>query len=321
MSDKDLFYSEAYTWLEENCPASQREPALASDTVWGGKKGVFPSEDAKLWLERMADKGWTAPTWPTEYGGGGLSGEHSKLLKKAMKKLNCRTPLTGHGLWMLGPALVEYGSEEQKLEHLPKIARGEIRWCQGYSEPGAGSDLASLSCKCVDMGDHYLVNGQKSWTTYGHQSDWIFTLVRTDPENPIKQAGISFLLIDMASEGVTVRPCTLLDGNDDFCDTFFDTVKVPKENLVGELNTGWGISKALLVHERAMMSQIQEFIPKLPYTVLEYAERYAATDNTGKLMDTDLREKLTRHLMNAKAMGLSHQSISRTNALFSSTLP
>jgi len=255
----------------------------------------------------MAVKGWTVPTWPREYGGGGLSPEQDKLLKKAMRKLGCRTPLTGHGLWMLGPALLEFGSEQQKLTHLPKIARGEIRWCQGYSEPGAGSDLASLSCKCVDRGDHFLVSGQKSWTTDGNKADWIFTLVRTDPDNPVKQAGISFLLIDMASPGVTVRPCKLLDGNDDFCDTFLDDVEVPKENLVGTLHAGWNIAKALLVHERAMMSQIQEFVPKLPYSVVEYALRYADVDDNGKMADGVLRDQLSSHLMNTHAMGLAHQ--------------
>jgi len=307
MTDSEDFYSEAYAWLEANCPASQRTPAAGGEMVYGGKKCVFPSDDARVWLQRMADRGWTVPTWPKEYGGGGLSPEQDKLLKKAMRKLGCRTPLTGHGLWMLGPALLEFGNEEQKLQHLPRIARGEIRWCQGYSEPGAGSDLASLSCKCVDKGDHYLVTGQKSWTTDAHKSDWIFTLVRTDPDNPVKQAGISFLLIDMASQGVSVTPCMLLNGNDDFCDTFFDDVRVPRENLVGTLNEGWSIAKGLLVHERAMMSQLQEFIPKLPYSVVEYALRYTGTDESGKLDDPSLRSQLTDHLMNAQAMGLAQQ--------------
>jgi acyl-CoA dehydrogenase len=307
MSEHEQFYKETYAWLEQNCPASQRAPASGKDVIYGGRKCVFPSEDARTWLQLMADKGWTVPTWPAKYGGAGLSPEQDKALKKAMRKLGCRTPLIGHGLWMLGPALLEFGSEEQKSQHLPKIARGEIRWCQGYSEPGAGSDLASLSCKCVDMGDHFQVTGQKSWTTDGNKADWIFTLVRTDPDNPVKQAGISFLLIDMASTGVTVRPCTLLDGSDDFCDTFFDDVKVPKENLVGELNSGWNIAKALLVHERAMMSQIQEFIPSLPYSVVEYALRYTEVDDNGKMTDSTLRDQLTSHLMNAQAMGLAHQ--------------
>ena len=307
MSELDTFYEETYAWLEANCPASQRTPAGSEDLVYGGKKCVFPSEDAKTWLDLMAAKGWTVPTWPKEYGGAGLSSKEEKLLKKAMKKLGCRSPLTGHGLWMLGPALLEFGNHEQKLQHLPKIARGEIRWCQGYSEPGAGSDLAGLRCKAEDKGDHFLVNGQKSWTTDGHKSDWVFTLVRTDFDNPVKQAGISFLLIDMESEGVDVTPCELLNGNDDFCDTFFENVKVPKDNLVSELNSGWSVAKGLLVHERAMMSQIQEFAPKLPYSVIEYAKRYNELDENGKIKDHALREQLTQHLMNSQSMGLAHR--------------
>ena len=305
MSDLENFYREAQVWLEENCPPSQRTPASREELVYGGKKCVFPSDDAKIWLERMASRGWTVPTWPKEYGGGGLSPEEAKLLQKAMRKLGCRTPLIGHGLWMLGPALLEHGTHEQKLQHLPKIARGEIRWCQGYSEPGAGSDLASLRCRCDDKGDHFLVNGQKSWTTDGNHSDWIFVLVRTDFDNPVKQAGISFLLIDLESEGVDIQPCTLLDGNEDFCDTFFDNVKVPSENLVGEINQGWAIAKSLLVHERAMMSQIQEYIPRLPYSVVEYAKKYVGLDQTGKLADPALRERVTNHLMNDQAIQLS----------------
>lgn len=307
MTDLKRFSEEVTDWLEQNCPASQREPAKAEDLVYGGRRCVFPSEDARLWLQCMAEKGWTVPTWPREYGGGGLSPEEDKVLKKAMKKLGCRIPLTGHGLWMLGPALLEFGNEQQKLEHLPKIARGEIRWCQGYSEPGAGSDLASLRCKCEDKGDHFLVNGQKSWTTDGNKSDWVFTLVRTDTEAEKQQQGISFLLIDMASPGVEVRPVELLNGNDDFCDTFFDNVKVPKENLVFELNQGWSVAKALLVHERTMMSKIQDFAPKLPYSVVEYAKRYVPLAEDGKLADPVLRDRLTEHLMNAQAMGLSHR--------------
>ncbi len=307
MSDLEQFKNEVTAWLEENCPPSQRTPAKADELVYGGSKCVFPSEDAKLWLKRMADKGWTVPSWPKQYGGGGLSAKEEKVLKKAMKKLGCRMPLTGHGLWMLGPALLEFGNEEQKLEHLPRIARGEVRWCQGYSEPGAGSDLASLRCKCEDMGDHYLVNGQKSWTTDGHKSDWVFVLVRTDFDAPKKQQGISFLLIDMKAPGVEVRPVTLLNGNDDFCDTFFDNVKVPKQNLVHELNQGWSVAKALLVHEREMMSKIQEFMPRLPYTVVEYAQHYLSLADDGKLADPYLRDRLTQHLMNTQSMGLSHR--------------
>lgn len=305
--DLEVFQAEVRAWLEANCPESQRQAARAEELVYGGRKCVFPSEDAQLWLQRMADKGWTAPSWPREYGGGGLDPEQARILKKELKRLGCRAALTGHALWMLGPALLEFGTEAQKQQHLPPIVRGEIRWCQGYSEPGAGSDLASLRCRADDKGDHFVVNGQKMWTTDGNKADWIFCLVRTDFDAPKKQAGISFLLIDMDQPSVSVRPIPLINGNEDFCDTFFDNVEVPRANLVGEINCGWTVAKALLVHEREMMSQMQEFTPKLPYSVLEYALRYGTVDSDGKLSDSHLRDQLTQHLMNTQAMGLSHQ--------------
>lgn len=306
MADLDVFRQEVKDWLEANCPESQRSPARTIDQlVYGGKRCEFPSEDARVWLERMGEKGWTVPDWPAEYGGGGLSRDEAKVLKQEMRAMGCRAPLTGHGIWMLGPALLEYGSEEQKKIHLPRIARGEVRWCQGYSEPGAGSDLASLRTKCEDKGDHFLVNGQKCWTTDGHKSDWIFCLVRTNTEGK-KQEGISFLLIDMESEGVDVNPVVLMNGNEDFCDTFFTNVKVPKENLVGELNKGWSVAKGLLGHERSMMAKLQDFMPRLPHTTLEYAKKYLPLNEDGKLADPELRSRLSEHLMNKKAMELSH---------------
>ena len=167
--------------------------------------------------------------------------------------IGARAPLLSFGIWMLAPVLLEYGNEAQKREHLPKIIKGEIRWCQGYSEPGSGSDLASLATKAEDMGDHFLVNGQKVWTSYADKADWIFALVRTGPKEP-KHNGISFLLIDMENPGVSTKPITLISGKSPFCETFFDNVEVPKENLVGELNAGWTIAKKLLQHERKFIS-------------------------------------------------------------------
>jgi alkylation response protein AidB-like acyl-CoA dehydrogenase len=200
----------------------------------------------------MAAKGWTVPDWPKEYGGGGLSPPEAKVLKEEMQALGCRPPLTSFGISMLGPALLKYGNEEQKKRFLTEIARGEIRWCQGYSEPGAGSDLAGLQTKAEDKGDHYLVNGQKVWTSYADQADWIFCLVRTSSES--KHGGISFLLFDMESPGVSTKPILLISGNSPFCETFFDDVKVPKDQLVGEVNKGWDVAKYLLGHEREMIS-------------------------------------------------------------------
>ena len=251
--DVEAFRAEARAWLEENCPEDMRTPLRSeADVCWGGRHFQFASEAQKLWLERMAARGWTVPDWPKDYGGGGLSSAEAKVLREEMARLGCRPPLNSFGISMLGPALLKYGSEAQKLEHLPPIARGEIRWCQGYSEPNAGSDLASLATRAEDQGDHFLVNGQKVWTSYADKADWIFCLVRTNPAD--KHNGISFVLFDMESPGVSTRPILLISGYSPFCETFFDDVKVPKANLIGELNKGWDVAKYLLGHEREMIS-------------------------------------------------------------------
>ena len=256
MSDLDTFRMDARAWLEENCPPEMREPVKSDkDACWGGRKFVFQSEAQKLWLERMVAQGWTVPTWPKEYGGAGLSRKEEIVLLQEMKRINARNPLSSFGIWMLGPALLKFGTDAQKAEHLPPIARGEIRWCQGYSEPGAGSDLASLKTKAEDMGDHYIVNGQKVWTSYADQADWIFCLVRTDNTGK-KHHGISFVLFDMATEGVEARPIKLISGRSPFCETFLSDVKVLKKNLVGEEHKGWSIAKYLLTHEREMIGDV-----------------------------------------------------------------
>ena len=259
MADLETFRAETRVWLEENCPREMRQPISGEEDIcWGGRNWTFKSEAQKIWLERMAAKGWTVPAWPKECGGGGLSKEEVKTLKAEMRRIGARSPLESFGIWMLGPALLKYGTHEQKLKFLPPIARGEIRWCQGYSEPNAGSDLASLQTKCEDKGDHWLVNGQKIWTSYADQSDWIFCLVRTDPK-ATKHNGISFILFDMTSPGVSTKPIRLISGKSPFCETFFDDVSVPKEHgpgvsaVVGELNRGWDVAKYLLTHEREMI--------------------------------------------------------------------
>lgn len=253
MSVEDQFRAETRAWLEENCPPEMREPVRTErDTVWGGRDQSALSPAQKSWMDRMGARGWTVPDWPKEYGGGGLSAAETKVLREEMARIGARNPLSSFGISMLGPALLKYGNEAQKKEHLPRIARGEIRWCQGYSEPNAGSDLASLATSAEDRGDHFLVNGQKVWTSYADKADWIFCLVRTDRTS--KHEGISFLLFDMRSPGVSTRPILLISGYSPFCETFFDNVKVPKENLVGELNKGWDVAKYLLGHEREMIS-------------------------------------------------------------------
>jgi len=253
MTDLDTFRTETRAWLEANCPPEMRQPMRGEkDACWGGRRVEFQSPAQKAWLDIMAARGWTVPDWPSDYGGGGLSAAEAKVLKEEMAALGCRPPLTSFGISMLGPALLKFGTEDQKKHYLGQIARGEIRWCQGYSEPGAGSDLAGLQTKAEDAGDHYVVNGQKVWTSYADEADWIFCLVRTSTQS--KHGGISFLLFDMESPGVSTKPILLISGNSPFCETFFDDVKVPKDQIVGEVNKGWDVAKYLLGHEREMIS-------------------------------------------------------------------
>jgi len=253
VSDLQAFRHETRDWLEQNCPLSMRQPTSGGDDAcWGGRNYQFASEDQQLWMERMAAKGWTAPDWPTEYGGGGLDKGQHKVLKEELATINARSPLDSFGIWMIGPALLKFGSEALKQQHLPPIIRGEIRWCQGYSEPGAGSDLAGLQSKGEDMGDHFIANGQKVWTSYGDKADWMFCLLRTDTEAK-KQMGISLVLFDMETPGVTPKPIKLISGSSPFCETFLDDVRVEKDQVVGDINHGWTIAKYLLTHEREMI--------------------------------------------------------------------
>ncbi|MDJ0838576.1 MAG: acyl-CoA dehydrogenase family protein [Acidobacteriota bacterium] len=254
MQDLEQFRADTRSWLEENCPPTMRTPTKSDkDYCWGGRNYQFQSDEQRLWMERMGARGWTAPTWPKEYGGGGLTKEEARVLKQELKRIGARQALFSFGISMLGPALLKFGNEEQKKRHIPKIVKGETRWCQGYSEPNAGSDLAGLGTRAEDKGDHYVVNGQKIWASYADEADWIFCLVRTNTEGK-KQAGISFVLFDMVSEGVTTRPIRLISGASPFCEIFFDNVKVPKTDLVGQENAGWTIAKYLLTHEREMIS-------------------------------------------------------------------
>ena len=196
MNDLDKFRENTKEWLDQNCPSSMRSGAdsnIPVDEVWGGRKAKYKNPESKIWLDRMGEKGWTMPTVPKEYGGGGLNKEEVKILNEELFSIGARAPLLSFGIWMLAPVLLEYGTEEQKKEHLPKILKGEIRWCQGYSEPGSGSDLASLATKAEDIGEKFLVNGQKVWTSYADKADWIFALVRTGAKEP-KHDGISFFI-------------------------------------------------------------------------------------------------------------------------------
>jgi alkylation response protein AidB-like acyl-CoA dehydrogenase len=303
-ADLDAFRTEAREWLEANFP-----PALK------GKGGMMYLEgreelsgDAAEWKKRIGDKGWGVPTWPKAYGGGGLEPAQGRVLQQEMNRIGAWNPIGGMGVMMFGPTLLEYGNEEQKKEHIPQIAHGEVAWCQGFSEPGAGSDLASLSTKCEDKGDHYLVNGSKIWTSGGQWADKCFCLVRTDTSK--KHEGISFLLIDMKAPGVEVRPIKLIAGASPFCETFFTDVKVPKENLVGPLNGGWTIAKRLLQHERSGLSGgggggggggmfgVGGSVPSL-------AKTYVGVDDKGCIVDSDLRSRIAAHDMDRRAFQLT----------------
>jgi alkylation response protein AidB-like acyl-CoA dehydrogenase len=302
-AELDAFRAEAREWLEANFPRSLRGAAPDADADATG--------DAALWKQRMGERGWGTPTWPTAYGGGGLSRPEAKLLGEEMGRIGASNPIGGMGVIMFGPTLLEYGTEEQKQRHIPPIVKGELRWCQGFSEPGAGSDLASLATKAVDKGDHYLVSGSKIWTSGAHLADWCFCLVRTDQSK--KHEGISFLLIDMKSPGVEPRPILLINGTTPFCETFFTDVKVPKENLVGPLNGGWTIAKRLLQHERQGISGANTAGGAPPPGTLtgppitELARSYVGVGDDGRLADSDLRARLTRHLMEERAFQLTGQ--------------
>jgi len=308
-SELYAFRSDARAWLEANCPRAMCSPVRTEDDIcWGGRDFKFTSEDQHTWLKRMGGRGWTVPTWPKEFGGGGLSHEEAEVLAQEMAALGCRAPLSSFGIWMLGPALLKFGTEAQKLEHLPKIARGEIRWCQGYSEPNAGSDLASLASRAEDKGDHFIVNGQKIWTSFGDKADWIFCLVRTDSAK--KHTGISFVLIDMATPGVSTKPIQLISGKSPFCETFFDNVRVEKSNLVGSLNAGWDVAKYLLTHEREMIGAMGE--GALPQSLQQIAIAAAGLDGHGRLTDPQLRTQIAEFDMDEAAF---HATLARFGEL------
>lgn len=300
MQDLDSFRHETRVWLEANCPAEMRQPVTSdADICWGGRRARFSSPAQKHWLDVMAARGWTTPDWPAEYGGGGLSPAEAKVLKQEMATMGARMPLYSFGISMLGPALMKYGTEAQKQEHLPKIVRGEIRWCQGYSEPGAGSDLAALATRAEDDGEDFIVNGQKVWTSYADQADWIFCLVRTDTS--AKQGGISFLLFDMETPGVSTRPILLISGHSPFCETFFDDVRVPKANLLGERNKGWDVAKYLLGHEREMISGMG--LRGGEHSLPQIALASMGTEEDGRLVDPLLRAEIAFFEVRAAAFG------------------
>ena len=294
------FRLEAREWLTANCPDSLRR-GLGGYTA-GGRKATYGNPDTKLWLDRMAERGWTAPTWPKEYGGGGLTNAENMILDEEMRRINAPAALTGHGLTMIGPAIIEFGNDAQCREHLPPIARGEIRWCQGYSEPGAGSDLAGLMMRADEDGDDYIVNGSKIWTSGAVGADWIFCLVRTDFEAS-KHEGISFLVLDMETPGVTVTPIELISGASEFCQTFFDDVRVPKRNLIGQPGNGWTVGKRLLQYERSSIGGRGGTRQKAK-TIDEWAKEYVG-EVDGRIADPAIRDAVTEQRIGDDAYQLT----------------
>jgi alkylation response protein AidB-like acyl-CoA dehydrogenase len=313
MPDLEAFRVETRAWLEANAPVEIRGIEIDPETGgnWGGRRPRWDHPEMKTWLERAAARGLTAPTWPREYGGGGLAAEEARVVAEEIRRLRLPPPLTGFGLTMIGPTLLRFGSEEQKRLHLPRIVRGEIRWCQGYSEPDAGSDLASLQTRAVRDGEFLIVTGTKVWTSYGDLSDWIFALVRTNPEAR-KQEGISFLLIDMETPGVSVRPIRLISGKSPFCETRFENVRVPLANVVGAIDGGWTVAKALLGHERSMIADLfgpmQGRRSRAPGSALAcVAREYLGGEPGTPLADALARDEIARCEMDDRALALTIQ--------------
>lgn len=309
---KDLaeFRTETRAWLAAHCPEGARGPGQ----IAVGSSKITLEPDVARWLEAMAERGWTTPTWPAAYGGGGLSNAEARVLFDEMGEINARAPLGGMGVTMIGPTLLEFGTEEQKQRHLPDIIRGRKQWCQGYSEPNAGSDLAALKTRAEDQGDHYLLNGQKIWTSGASTADWMFALVRTDFDAP-KHQGISFMLLTMDQPGVTVKPIKLLSGTSPFCETFLDDAIARKEDLLGEVNKGWTIGKRLLQFERSGIGGLSGGSRRgaLDASLLKTAERYVGKTDDGRLADDDTRRKLTEFTMRYAAFRLTAQRVNEEN--------
>lgn len=300
--DLDEFRSTASAWLQTNFPSS-----LSGDVgaMMRMLEGAALGGDLQLWRRRMGEKGWGTPTWPSQYGGGGLPLAAARVLQQEMARIGAFNPLVhGMGVTMIGPTILDYGTEDQKRRHLPPIIRGDVQWCVGYSEPNAGSDLASLQTKCEDAGDHWRINGQKVWTSGAQYSDWCGALVRTDPAAK-KHDGISFVLVNMRQDTVETRPIQLIAGASPFCETFFTDTRAAKDDLLGELNKGWTVGKRLLQHERASQTGAGMGAGTRPTPLHETARRYLEVHSDGRLAEADLRSRLVAHQMDAKAHALT----------------
>lgn len=309
-SDLQNFRTETRTWLEQNCPPGARGSGFIP---WGSSK-IELKPDTRLWLERMAEKGWTVPTWPKDYGGAALTRAEYMVLGEEMRRIDARVPLTGRGINYIGPTVLEFGTEHQREKWLPRFARGDGGWCMGYSEPAAGSDLANLQMRCVDEGDIYRLNGMKIWTSDGIYGDWIFCLVRTDPDKP-KHEGISLVLVNMDQPGVRVRPIGLISGSSPFCETFFEDATADKDDLIGPVNGGWGVGKRLLQYERSVHSGVNtsgQQVEQKEEPLADIARRYIG-EQDGRLADNAFRTRLLRYEMAQRAYTLTrHRVIAET---------
>jgi alkylation response protein AidB-like acyl-CoA dehydrogenase len=312
MADLESLRAELREFLEKNAPPGLRGVVGPDGGYWGGRKPELPHPDSQRFCEIMAERGLTAPTWPKEYGGGGLDPAGAKVLEQELGRLKLPPPLTGFGLSMIGPTLLQFGTEEQKREHLPNIIRGRIRWCQGYSEPNAGSDLASLQTSARVEGDELVINGQKIWTSYGDKSDWMFVLVRTD-SSAKKQQGITFVLLDMGQPGIEVRPIKLISGASPFCETFFTDARAQIKNVIHGMNQGWTVAKALLGHERNMIGSMfggsaprggSKGASKNP--LADLARKHAG-DQDGRVADAVLRDRVAQLSMDQACFLLTVQ--------------
>ncbi len=302
-AELDDFRADTRAWLQENCPPGARGPGPVPN---GSTKIQITDSDTVLWLERMVERGWTVPNWPKEYGGGGLSSDEYLILLQEMAAISARPALSSFGTSMIGPTLLEFGDEAQKLRHLPRIARAEVEWCQGYSEPGSGSDLASLSTRAEDRGDHFVINGQKIWTSGAHHADWMFCLVRTDPDAP-KHEGISFVLLPMDQPGVTVKPIKLISGDARFNETFFDDAIAQKDDLVGELNKGWTVGKRLLQHERSGMESLVSGGAKGDEMSLVAEAKRHLGEVDGAIADAAYRNEVLKYEMDNRVFRLAQR--------------
>ena len=293
--DEAAFRTEVRAWVEANLPATLR-----------GRTNRPPPAELMPWYRALSRKGWIAPHWTKEYGGMGATLNQQIIMTEELARVGA-PQMPAQGLNHIGPILIEFGTEAQKAKHLPPIIDGSVIWAQGYSEPGAGSDLASLATRAILEDDHFVVQGQKIWTTWGHHSDWMFALVRTDPQAQPRHAGISFLLLDLHSPGIRIRPIRTIAGDDELSEVFFDDVVVPAENLVGQLNDGWRIANALLGHERLGTSNPQ-------YALIALERIKTAARASAAMADPAFQDRLAAASINVTALSaLFSHAVELTN--------